>query len=311
MKARDIQQTLCDAWELTFSEGWLSAFERRHRLRSRIRPGEAGSADPDTVSAGRQKLQELTDLYDPGDIYNMDETGLCYAMAPARSICTKWARGVKKNKTRITIALTANADGTDALPALFLGRAKQPYCFKKRTAKELGFNYWANAKAWMTGPIFRQWLLDLDRDMRARGRHILLLVDNASSHNAGDLVCTNIRIEFLPPNTTAFLQPMDAGIIASFKQAYRRKQLLWVYDKIKHGEIIDKKAYVVDQLQAMEWSKEIWADIQGKATINNCFRHTGIVFNGVKDDTGEAELSSYEADIAVEDIIVRASQLSL
>ncbi|ETL31803.1 hypothetical protein L916_15476 [Phytophthora nicotianae] len=31
MKARDIQQTLCDAWELTFSEGWLIAFERRHR----------------------------------------------------------------------------------------------------------------------------------------------------------------------------------------------------------------------------------------------------------------------------------------
>ncbi|KUF86236.1 hypothetical protein AM588_10002383 [Phytophthora nicotianae] len=56
MNARDIQQTLCDACELTFSEGWLSAFERRHRLRSRIPPGEAGSTDPDTVAVGRQKL---------------------------------------------------------------------------------------------------------------------------------------------------------------------------------------------------------------------------------------------------------------
>ncbi|KAG6611512.1 DDE-domain-containing protein [Phytophthora cinnamomi] len=233
MKARDIQRELCDAWELGFSDGWLTAFERRHRLRYRNRPGEAGSADPAAVAQGRQRLQEITDLYPPKDIYNMDEMGLCNAMAPARSIWSKRARGVKKKKTRITLAFTANADGTDALPVLFLGRAKQPRCFEKCSAESLGFSYRANAKAWMTGPIFREWLHNLDREMRAAGRHILLLLDNASSHRTGDLVCTNVRVEFLPPNTTTFLQPMDAGIIALFKRAYRRRQLHWVYEKVK------------------------------------------------------------------------------
>ncbi|KAG3145323.1 hypothetical protein PI126_g13772 [Phytophthora idaei] len=311
MKARDIQKELCDAWDLAFSDGWLTAFEQRHCIRSRQLPGEAASADPAAVALGRQRLQDLTDLYEPKDIYNMDETGLCYAMAPACSICTKAARGVKKDKTTTTVALTANADGTDALPALFLGRAKQPYCFKKRSAKDLGFEYRSNEKAWMTGLIFREWLLDLDRNMRACGRHVLLFLDNASSHKTGDIICTNVRVEFLPPNTTAFLQHMDAGIIASFKVAYRRKQLRWVYDKIKNGDNVGKQVYAVDQLQAMQWSKDIWRELQGKRTIESCFRHTGIVFNVVDERSKDAEFSSYGVDVEVEGIIIRAGQLSL
>ncbi|KAL3662940.1 hypothetical protein V7S43_011886 [Phytophthora oleae] len=111
MKAQDLQKELCDAWELKFSDGWLTGFKRRHGLRDRQRYREAASADPTAV-----------------------HLGLCYAMVPSRSICTRGARGVKKNKTRITLALTANSDGSDSLPPLCLGRAKQLYCFKKRTA---------------------------------------------------------------------------------------------------------------------------------------------------------------------------------
>jgi hypothetical protein len=213
MKAQDLQKELCDAWDLQLSDRWLTGFERRHVLRCRQRHGEAASADTAAVYLGRQQLQDLTDQYAAQVVYNIHKTELCYAMALARSICTRGARGVKKNKTRITLALTSNTDGSDALPPLILGRAKQPYCFKKRTAVQLGFDYKVNQKAWMTGKVFREWLLNLDRDMRASGRHILLLVDIVSPHNIGELVCTNVRREFLPTNTTAFLQPMDAGII--------------------------------------------------------------------------------------------------
>ncbi|KAG6574349.1 uncharacterized protein IUM83_07273 [Phytophthora cinnamomi] len=67
------------------------------------------------------------------------------------------------------------------------------------------------------------------------------------------------------PNTTTFLQPMDAGIIALFKRAYRRRQLLWVYEKVKDVKKLKKESYAVDQLQAMRWSKEIWQELQGTA----------------------------------------------
>ncbi|KAG3103854.1 hypothetical protein PI125_g13730 [Phytophthora idaei] len=104
---------------------------------------------------------------------------------------------------------------------------------------------------------------------------------------------------------------MDAGIIASFKVAYRRKQLRWVYDKIKNGDSIGKKVYAVDQLQAMQWSKNIWRELQGKRTIESCFRHTGIVFNAVDERSKDAEFSSYGVDVEVEYIIIRTGQLSL
>jgi hypothetical protein len=54
--------------------------------------------------------------------------------------------------------------------------------------------------------------------MRLRRRKILLLVDNAPVHKINENVrLTNVAVHFLPPNTTAHLQPCDAGIIKSFK----------------------------------------------------------------------------------------------
>ena len=55
------------------------------------------------------------------------------------------------------------------------------------------------------------------RKMRIGNRKILLLVDNAPTHNLLDIELTNVTIHYLPPNTTAYLQPLDAGIIHSFK----------------------------------------------------------------------------------------------
>ncbi|KAE8982539.1 hypothetical protein PR001_g23696 [Phytophthora rubi] len=285
---------------------------RRHGLCFRVRHGEAASVDPQVVHEGLQRLQAVTDLYEPRDIYNMDDTGLCYAMAPARSIGSKNMRGVKKQKTRITLALTANADGSDALPILYIGKAKKPRCFGKKTPEQHGFQYRSNKKAWMTGDVFRDWLINLDRDMRASGRHILLLLDNASSHSSGNLVLTNVRLEPLPPNTTAFLQPMDAGVIADFKRSYRKKQLRWVYQKIKRREPITGDAYKVSQLVAMQWCDEIWAEIAKKNTIRNCFRHTGTLFAAVAGHEWNADNQrTYGEDMRADEIILRASELHL
>ncbi|KAE8995803.1 hypothetical protein PR003_g12525 [Phytophthora rubi] len=188
----------------------------------------------------------------------MDETGLNYKAALTRSICTSKMPGVKKDKTRITLAFTTNADGSDDLPAMFIGCAVKPRCFGKKTTEQHGFLYRKTVKAWMNSKVYQEGLLSLDREMRTAQRHIPLLVDNVSSHAHGDLVLTNVHVESLPPNTTTQLQPLDAGIIVCFKARFKSLQIDQVIDRFDADEDVDgHTVYKVDQLQAMQWSQEL------------------------------------------------------
>ncbi|KAE9325918.1 hypothetical protein PF008_g16775 [Phytophthora fragariae] len=233
----------------------------------------------------------------------MDETGLNYKAAPTRSICTSKMPGVKKDKTRITLALTTNADGSDSLPALFIGRAVKPRCFGKKTAEQHGFLYKKTDKAWMNRKVYQEWLLNLDREMRAAQRHILLLVDNVSLHAHGDLVLTNVQVESLPPNTTTHLQPLDAGIIASFKARFKSLQIDQAIDRFDADEDVDgRTVYKIDQLQAMQWSQERWKTTRA-STIAHCWQKTGLTvpLRGIAAPDAEDEV--VETDVCDEDVV--------
>ena len=69
-------------------------------------------------------------------------------------------------QSRITIALTANADGSDKLQPFFI--AKKPRCFDKKSGQAHGFLYRNNTKARMTGVFFQEWLANLDKTMKVR-----------------------------------------------------------------------------------------------------------------------------------------------
>ena len=61
--------------------------------------------------------------------------------------------------------------------------------------------------------------------MKEQKRNVILLVDNAGGHNMSHKLVellTNVKVYFLPPNTTSVIQPMDQGIIAAFKCYYRK-----------------------------------------------------------------------------------------
>ncbi|GMF52292.1 unnamed protein product [Phytophthora fragariaefolia] len=242
----------------------------------------------------------------------MDETGLNYKAAPC--ICTSKMPGVKKDKTRITLALTTNADGSDSLLVLFIGHAVKPRCFGKKSAEQHGFLNRKTDKAWMNSKVYQEWLLNLDREMRAAQRHILLLVDNASSDSHGDLVLTNVQVESLPPNTTTHLQPLDAGIIASFKARFKALQIDQAIDRFDADEDVDgRTVYKIDQLQAMQWGQELWKTTRA-STIAHCWQKTGLVapLRGFAEPDAEDEVVQTEdCDEDVVDFMLCVTSIQL
>ena len=118
----------------------------------------------------------------------------------------------------------------------------------------------------MRSDIFIEWLEHLDYYFRTMNRKVLLLVDNARSHfnskrfennneeeeeisesdnnqnskkqkkkTKPNIKLTNIELAYLPPNTTAHLQPMDAGIIHSFKAKYKQEFCKYLIQQFDSG----------------------------------------------------------------------------
>ena len=254
-----------------YSKGWLQKFKKRHIISKHVAHGEADSADPVVVTQGRLQLQEDLTTYDPDDIYNMDETGLFYRLLPNSTLATGPVSGKKKQKQRITVALCANATGTDKLTPLVIGKSERPQCFGKTFNPSVYVTYTNNKKAWMTGAVFQDWLSKFNRRMRVAGRHVILLVDNATSHSAEGLRLTNVVVRFLPPNTTAHIQPMDAGIIRNFKGYYRGLLVRYFLQCIE-----EDLEQVVSLKLAITYVKEAWTSVK-QTTIVNCWRHVKIL----------------------------------
>jgi hypothetical protein len=285
----------------TFSVGWLTKFQARYGFRSLKMSGEAASADEAAITVKLPEIVETVKQYDIKDVFNMDETGLFYRMAPDRTIASQNLSGSKKEKSRISIAFTANADGSEKLPPLFIGHFQKPRAFGKKSAKQHGFQYKFNTKAWMTGAIFQDWIMDFDKDMRKQQRNVLLLLDNAPSHVVGNLQLTNVKVVFFPPNTTSRIQPMDAGIIAAFKKRYRSYQLKQALDLNTLGR---KDIYKVDVLQAMVWSRAAWNALTPTA-IHNCWKHSGVLGS---EDSPEFWSRSYCDDTNLDDKLAKTMQ---
>jgi hypothetical protein len=122
----------------------------------------------------------------------------------------------------------------------------------------------------MTGRVFERWLKAFDR--RMTGRKVILLIDNAPSHAVNAVELQNTTIRFLPPNTTSRIQPMDAGIIMSFKRHYRSQFVKWLLEQYESRTNQNN----LDVLTAIQFIVNAWNNVTSMA-IFNCFRHTKLL----------------------------------
>ncbi|KAF0147144.1 MAG: Uncharacterized protein FD143_3102 [Ignavibacteria bacterium] len=264
-------QLAISAEEFSYSSGWLSNFKKRFGIARYKLTGESNAVDLLSVNTGRVELQKVLAAYSPEDIANLDETGVFYRLPPNSTLATKPIHGTKKIKDRLTVVLCSNATGSFKMKPIVIGKAARPRCFGKTFNPNNLVTYKSNANAWMITREFHELVKELDAQMRSRNRKIILLVDNCSSHSTPEGNLTNVRLHFLPPNTTAHLQPLDAGIIQTFKIHYRK--LL-----VRHYvQCVDtKQDMTIDVKQALYFIRDAWNTVS-ESTIAGCWNRVGIL----------------------------------
>ena len=168
---------------------------------------------PEYTQVIGEVLTPLMEEYEPKNIYNADETSLFYKSLSNHTMPfnSEEVHGSKlhQSKDHMSLLLCTNMNGSEKLNPVQIGKTARPTVLKKHgvTFKDLGVEYFWNQKGWMTGPVFDLWLTDWNNNLTKQNNHILLLIDNAPGHVIGKY--SNIRIQFLPPNTTSKLQPPD------------------------------------------------------------------------------------------------------
>ncbi|XP_018099221.1 tigger transposable element-derived protein 1-like [Xenopus laevis] len=230
--ARTVNAGDCNE-EFVASRGWFSRFKERANLHNIKVQGEAASASVHAASDYSKILEDIINEggYLPEQIFNVDETGLFWKIMPERTYISKDEKsspGHKAPNDRLTLLIGGNASGDFKLKPLLVHRSLNPRALRNVTKASLPVIWRANTKAWVTVAVFQDWFLNhfipavkcycLGKNILFK---ILLVLDNAPGHpNTLDDIDPNVKVVFLPPNTTSLLQPMGQGVIASFKAYY-------------------------------------------------------------------------------------------
>jgi hypothetical protein len=178
--------------------------------------------------------------------------------------------------------------GTEKLKPIVIGKSKEPRCFRGK--ESLPIIYRNNLSSWMTTEIFTEFLQKLNRKMITENRKIAFIIDNCSSHPSIPL--SNVKLIFLPPNTTSRLQAMDMGVIHSIKSNYRLKiarKLLVLLETEPNPTVKD-----IDLYDALIMLKTSWDEVSAE-TIKNCFIKSGLSFANNESEIEELENESDES----------------
>ena len=280
MNIKDLLKNL-DLNDFKASEGWFEKWKLGYGIREKQISGESLDISEVTVGSWIERLRELCKGYHLKDVWNMDGSGCFFKALPSKGLAHqgKKCKGRKTSKQRMTVAFFVSADGGKAGKPIVIWKSKKPHCFKRsNTALKLEqVFYFADTKSWMQINIMENVLDKLNNKMKVEKRNVLLFLDNAPVHPEGlQGKYSNIKVVFLPKNTTSRLQALDAGIIKNFKVKYRKKLLRYVISRITNDLSASDIAKEVDILQAITRVAAAWNDVTEK-TIRNCFAKCGIL----------------------------------
>ena len=139
----------------------------------------------------------------------------------------KWYGG-KLSKIHITGMAAANAMG-NKLPMFVIGKARNPRCFKNIFTLTLK----------KSTKLFQECLRELDRNFAFEGRNVAFVIYNCPAHPHIDNLKA-IKLYFLPPITTSKTQPMDQGVIHSWKAKYQKNVVWKIIQSVEKKKTLSK-----------------------------------------------------------------------
>lgn len=261
------------------SRGYIVNFIKRHNIRFLKITGEKLSNNAATVDAYIEQFAAIVRQKDlsASQIFNADESGLYFKSTPSSTFVTmdeSSAPGRKGNKERVTFMPCSNADGSFKLPLMLIGKSKRPRALKN--IHELPVYYASSKNAWMTRQLFKNWFFkEFVPKVTAflEGAKLpvkaVLVLDNCSAHCCADELKTSdgaISTIFLPPNTTALLQPMDQNIIQMVKSNYKQKLMRELLGRQGEFDDMVKRINIKD---AMFWVAEAWDAVPADSIVKS------------------------------------------
>lgn len=284
----DLKKSFSEEVPFQASNGWFNNFRTRANLHSVSTKGEAASADAIGAHNFKAELKKKIEdgSYTEHQVINIDETGLFWKRLPRKTFISKEeksAPGFKVSKDRLTLLLGGNAAGDFKLKPLLVYQSENPRALKNVVKSQLPVVWKANKKAWVTQALFLDWYSnhfgpDVEKYLGEKNlsRKALLIMDNAPGHPSKETLeklVGFVEVVYMPPNTTSLIQPMDQGVISTFKSYYIRNVLAEAV-RVTNGEDAPSlrdfwKAFNIKD--AVNYISCAWQELKQK-TMNGVWR---------------------------------------
>jgi len=249
------------------TDGWWNKFMKRQDQISLRRADSTAHVRMDSVN--NESIKYYYDLLEatldkdhlnssPGQIYNMDETGIPLDPRPPNIVAKRGQKKVRYRqsgkKEQISVIGCGNAAG-QAIPPMVIFEGK--YLNYLWTVGEVpGTIYGMSEKGWTDQELFLHWLKHFLKYANP-GRPLLLLLDGHSSHfelSSIELAREKgVTILCLPPHTTHESQPLDSAVFGPLKKHWTQE--CHDFQQKNPGAVITK--YNFSKLFSKAWLKSL------------------------------------------------------
>jgi hypothetical protein len=230
-------------------KNWAQAFQKRNpMLKARtVKPIDWNRHDKyiyEKVAHWFEVIKEVLEdpSIEPGNVYNMDETGVMLSMLNSVKVLIgrddeRDYRGAGVKRTMVTAVECISGDGTALLPLIIWPASTHRSNWT--TYPTPGWHYAHSEKGYNDSKISLEWLtrvFDPQTREKANGKPRVLISDGFGTHETLEILEfgleNNIVLCRLPSHTSHKVQPCDVTVFAALKAAYRNQ-----VDRLSRGGV--------------------------------------------------------------------------